>query len=103
MPYIYEKDDVLEGVPLKMFGLAPWAYQNSSTYADNKGFEVNDQDSVPTGLMRVDPCRFGTINNSFLADFLFLFIPTRSEKINYRYFEEKCQCFISLSALYSFI
>jgi hypothetical protein len=67
MPYTYVKDDELKGVPLKMFGIAPWAYQNSSVFPDNEGFKVNDRDSVPTGLMRVDPCRFGkNSNNLFL-------------------------------------
>ncbi|XP_071798477.1 scavenger receptor class B member 1-like [Asterias amurensis] len=60
MPYTYVKDDELKGVPLKMFGIAPWAYQNSSVFPENEGFKVNDRDSVPTGLMRVDPCRFGS-------------------------------------------
>ncbi|XP_038072323.1 scavenger receptor class B member 1-like isoform X2 [Patiria miniata] len=59
MPYTFVQDDVLEGVPLKMFGVAPWAYQNSSTYPLNKGFNITTDD-VPRGLMRVDPCRFET-------------------------------------------
>ncbi len=59
MPYVYVKDDALKGVTLKMFGIAPWAYQNSSLFPDNEGFMANDVDNVPTGLMRVDPCRFG--------------------------------------------
>ncbi|XP_022085951.1 scavenger receptor class B member 1-like isoform X2 [Acanthaster planci] len=59
MPYTYVKDDSLKGVPLKIFGVAPWAYQNSTTYPPNQGFNITP-DEVPRGLMRIDPCRYGT-------------------------------------------
>lgn len=59
MPYTYVKDDTLEGVPLKMFGVAPWAYQNGSMYPPNEGFDITTDD-VPRGLQRIDSCRYGT-------------------------------------------
>ncbi|XP_033634758.1 scavenger receptor class B member 1-like isoform X2 [Asterias rubens] len=60
MPYTFVQDDYLEGIPLKMFGVPAYAYENSSTYPENQGFLVNEKDTVPSGLMRIDPCRYGT-------------------------------------------
>ena len=67
MPYTFVQDDYLEGIPLKMFGVPAYAYENSSTYPENQGFLVNEKDTVPSGLMRIDPCRYGNINFCFCS------------------------------------
>ncbi|XP_072034521.1 scavenger receptor class B member 1-like isoform X2 [Amphiura filiformis] len=59
MPYIYKEDQMFKGIPLKRYYLAPFAYENGTTYPPNKGF-CNEETCAPAGIQRMDPCRFGS-------------------------------------------
>lgn len=61
VPYIYEEDVVYKEVPLLKFVLANYTFYNGSDYPPNEGFCKGNHDLCgPSGIMRQDPCRFGS-------------------------------------------
>lgn len=61
VPYVYEQDTIYKKVPLLKFVLANYTYSNGTDYPPNAGFCSHDQDLCgPSGIMRQDPCRFGS-------------------------------------------
>lgn len=55
---LYEQDITYKGVPLFKFVLANYTYANGTVHPPNKGFYKSGT-SVPSGILRQDPCRFG--------------------------------------------
>ncbi|KAJ8045804.1 Scavenger receptor class B member 1 [Holothuria leucospilota] len=55
---LYEQDITFKGVPLFKFVLANYTYANGTVYPPNEGFYKSGT-SVPSGILRQDPCRLG--------------------------------------------
>ncbi|XP_071481249.1 scavenger receptor class B member 1-like [Diadema antillarum] len=59
--YLYHNDTVYKKVPLLKYVLAPYTYDNGTSYPPNAGFCSGDKDLCgPSGVMRQDPCRYGS-------------------------------------------
>eukprot|EP00057_Strongylocentrotus_purpuratus_P023484 XP_011677958.1 PREDICTED: scavenger receptor class B member 1 [Strongylocentrotus purpuratus] len=59
--YDFVKDSSYEGIPLLKFSLSPSTYMNATAFPPNEGFCSGQRELCgPSGVMRQDPCHFGS-------------------------------------------
>lgn len=59
--YNFVSEENFKGVPVLKFGLSPSTFSNSTAFPPNRGFCSGQRDLCgPSGVMRQDPCRFGS-------------------------------------------
>ncbi|XP_030839054.1 scavenger receptor class B member 1 [Strongylocentrotus purpuratus] len=59
--YDFVKDSSYEGIPLLKFSLSPFTYMNATAFPPNEGFCSGQRELCgPSGVMRQDPCHFGS-------------------------------------------
>ncbi|XP_071800107.1 scavenger receptor class B member 1-like [Asterias amurensis] len=72
MPFVFDREKSVRGVPLTSFYLPQTVYQNSSDFPSNAGFcDAKTEACGPSGQMRVDKCRFGVPTSISNPHFLY--------------------------------